>query len=238
MMMAKAQDRYANAVNKKRREESFKEGEKVWLDSTNLGLPTEVSAKWFARWIGPFPVKKILHPDVYVSDLQGVGKNWHPVYHVSMLKKCYRDDKQLHLWQEDPRPPKEYELWDGNVGKVTAIIDSQQIFRRGKQYKCLIHGYTPFEYEWINAANLPHAKLLIKEFEARKKLEATAAKTAKAKGKSKKTSTQPQTLIDDHDIDIDKDGHPRQPDLDVDSKVRLKVSRPKRRKKDHIHPKR
>ena len=35
-MMAKAQDRYASAVNKKRREITFKVGEKVWLDSKNF----------------------------------------------------------------------------------------------------------------------------------------------------------------------------------------------------------
>ena len=36
VMMAKAQDRYASAVNKKRREVTFQVGEKVWLDSKNL----------------------------------------------------------------------------------------------------------------------------------------------------------------------------------------------------------
>ena len=34
--MAKAQDSYASAVNKKRREITFKVGEKVWLDSKNF----------------------------------------------------------------------------------------------------------------------------------------------------------------------------------------------------------
>ena len=51
-------------------------GEKVWLDSRNLSIPTELSIKWSARWIGPFPVKKNFHPDVYVLDLgKQVGKS-------------------------------------------------------------------------------------------------------------------------------------------------------------------
>ena len=29
----------------------------------------DLSIKWSARWIGPFSVKKILHPDVYVLEL-------------------------------------------------------------------------------------------------------------------------------------------------------------------------
>lgn len=207
-MMAKAQDRYASAVNKKRREVTFQVGEKVWLDSRNLGIPTELSIKWSARWIGPFPVKKVLHPDVYVLDFdKRVGKSWHPVFHVSLLKKYHRDEKELHLWQEDPRPPPEYELWDGAVGKVTAILDSRQIHGRGKQYKCLMHGYSPYEYEWINGLNLPHARTLIKQFEARKVAEAKAAADAKINKPARKrttTSKRLPDLIDDNDIEGDE----------------------------------
>ena len=43
--LAKSQDCYANAVNKKPRDEKFGVGKKVWLDSRNLGLPMEVSTK-------------------------------------------------------------------------------------------------------------------------------------------------------------------------------------------------
>ena len=48
-MMAKAQDCYASAVNKKRQEVTFQVGEQVWLDSRNLEIPTELSMKWSAR---------------------------------------------------------------------------------------------------------------------------------------------------------------------------------------------
>jgi hypothetical protein len=43
-----------------------------------------------------------------------------------------------------------------------------------------MHGYSPYEYEWINGVNLPHAQILIKAFEARKVVEAQAASHAKA----------------------------------------------------------
>ena len=76
VMMAKAQDRYANVVNKKRWEMTFQVEDKVWLDSRNLGILTKLSIKWSARWIGPFPMKEILHPDMYVLDLgKRVGKS-------------------------------------------------------------------------------------------------------------------------------------------------------------------
>ena len=82
---------------------TFQVGENVWLDSKNLGVPTKLSIKWSAMWIRSFLVRKVLHPDVYVLDLgKRVDKSCHPVFHVSLLKKYYRDKKDLHLWQEDP----------------------------------------------------------------------------------------------------------------------------------------
>ena len=59
---------------------------------------------------------------------------------MSLLKKYHLDEKDLHLWQEDPRSPPEYEDWDGTVRKVTTIFDSRQIHGQGKQYKFLMHG--------------------------------------------------------------------------------------------------
>jgi hypothetical protein len=43
--------------------------------------------------------EEILHPDVYVLDLgKRVGKSWHPVFYMLLLKKYHRDEKDLHLW--------------------------------------------------------------------------------------------------------------------------------------------
>lgn len=71
-------------------------------------------------------MKKILHSNTYVLDFnKRVGKSWHLVFHVSLFKKYHRDENHLHLWQKDPRPPLEYELWDGTVGKIMAILDSR-----------------------------------------------------------------------------------------------------------------
>lgn len=52
------------------------------------------------------------------------------------------------------------------------ILDSWQVWGRGKQYKWLIHLYLTYEYEWINIANLSYTKQHIIEFEDRKALEA------------------------------------------------------------------
>jgi hypothetical protein len=92
------------------------------------------------------------------------------------------------------------------VGKITAIFHSRQIHEREKQYKCLMHGYSPYEYEWINGVSLPHARILIKVFEVRKVAEAQAATHAKANKPTRRrttTSKKLSLLIDDNDIEVD-----------------------------------
>ena len=145
-----------------------------------------------------------------------------------MLKKYYKDDKNLYLWQEDPHPPPEYELWDGTVGKILGILDSRQLSNRGKQYKCLLHGYSPFEYEWINISHLVHTKHLIKAFHAKQVADVKAAKLAtKAKGKTQ------GPLIDDIDIQEMSDEN-----VDEDQPILGKLKTNKHRKIAHIHRRR
>ena len=86
-----------------------------------------------------------------------------------------------------------------------------------------MHGYLPYEYERINDMNLPHARTLIKAFEARKVAEAQAATHAKAnKPAQRRTTTSKKLppLIEDNDIEVDdelitrRDDEPTDP-LDV-----------------------
>lgn len=114
---------------------------------------------------------------MYVLDIDTKGtKKWHPIFHPFLLNVYYWDDKNLHLWQEEPRPSPDYELWDDNVENSMAILDSRQVQRRNKHI-CLMDGYSSYEYKWINVTNLSLAKRLIEKFEDRKALEAKATKT-------------------------------------------------------------
>ena len=74
-------------------------------------------------------------------------KSWHPVVHVSLLKKYHQVKKNLNLWHEDLMPPSEYELWDGAVSKAMTMHDSRHIHGHRIQYKYLMHEYSPYEYE-------------------------------------------------------------------------------------------
>ena len=69
-----------------------------------------------------------------------------------------------------------------------------------------MHGYSPYEYEWINGVNLPHARTLIKAFEARKVAEAQCGAYAKANKPARRrttTSKKLPPLIEDNDIEVD-----------------------------------
>ena len=67
---------------------------------------------------------------MYVLDIdKWVGKNWYPALHVSLLKKYHHDEQMVaFVAKKNPKPPFEYEFWDGLVDKIIATQDSQQIY--------------------------------------------------------------------------------------------------------------
>lgn len=66
MMMAKVQDCYTKAVNKKQRDKTFQVEKKIKLDSRILGMPTDILIKWLAEWIGSFLMEKNTSPKRYL----------------------------------------------------------------------------------------------------------------------------------------------------------------------------
>lgn len=64
--------------------------------------------------------------------------------------------------------------------KIITSLDLQQIHGKDEQFKYLMRGFSPLEYEWINTANLLYIKSLIKVLEAR--ILSDAKTTTEAKG--------------------------------------------------------
>ena len=82
----KAQERMKRAVDKSRREETFKEDDEVVLWTRHLrNLDTHLPVKLRRRWVGPFTVTKVVSPVAYRLDLPQ-GWKIHPTFHVSNLK--------------------------------------------------------------------------------------------------------------------------------------------------------
>lgn len=111
--------------------------------------------------------------------------------------------------------------------KVSAILDSRKVFGRNKQYKCLLKGYSLFEFEWISENNLGHVKELIKEFEAHKSKEAKIASKSTSK---KKTSSLAPLAKDAKDLEE----IPEEDTILEPTTPKTKFKRNKRQKSNHI----
>ncbi|XP_077065610.1 uncharacterized protein LOC143718435 [Siphateles boraxobius] len=75
-------------------------GQKVWLSTKNIPLRS-VSNKLAPKFIGPFPVTKILSPVAVRLKLPPACRRIHPAFHVSKLKPVFHS----HLNPPAPVPP-------------------------------------------------------------------------------------------------------------------------------------
>lgn len=73
-------------ADRKRRDLTLTIGDLVYLNTRNLALPTGLSKKFAAKFIGPYPVVKCLSDVVYELDLPSELGKLHNVFHVSLLK--------------------------------------------------------------------------------------------------------------------------------------------------------
>lgn len=93
----------AKQANKHRRDQSYSVGDLVWLKASNLQLPSTLTRKLSARWVGPFPILHVISPTSYHLQLPA---SWtiHPVFHVSLLKPHYgppvQPEAPVHLTAE------------------------------------------------------------------------------------------------------------------------------------------
>uniref|UniRef100_A0A8C5MZR0 Gypsy retrotransposon integrase-like protein 1 n=1 Tax=Leptobrachium leishanense TaxID=445787 RepID=A0A8C5MZR0_9ANUR len=155
-----AQDNQKKYADRNRRPApQYTPGDKVLLSTAHLRLDCP-SKKLGPRFIGPFPVLKMVNPVAAHLTLPS-SYRIHPVFHVSLLKP----------WREnpfpgrhtDPAPPmsvsgeEEYE--------VSKILDSR--LRYGK-LEYLVHwkGYGPEDRSWIPDTDI-HAPAKVRAFHLR-----------------------------------------------------------------------
>ncbi len=83
-------------------------GQKVWLSTQNIPLRS-VCNKLAPKFIGPFPVTKIISPVTVRLKLPPAYRRIHPAFHVSKIKPVFRSP--LNPPTPVPPPPR---LVDGN----------------------------------------------------------------------------------------------------------------------------
>ena len=153
----KAQDRMRGQANKKRREVEFQVGDRVYLKLQPYrmkSLATRVNQKLSPRYYGPFEVLARVGKVAYKLQLPQESKI-HPVFHVSLLKKCITQQVQCQ-----PLPKGLTEGWELKLqpSEVLAVKESPQGI---KEVLIKWDGMPDFESTWELAEDI---KLSFPEF--------------------------------------------------------------------------
>lgn len=149
----------------------FKEGEEVWLETTNIKLMPD-HPKFKEKRTGPFKIVRKLSDWAYQLELPN---EWqiHPVFHASLLTRF--TSTAVHGPAFAKPPP---DLIDGQEEyEVHSILRHRtRSERKGRTHhkylEYLVHwkGYTRNEATWEKEDTLAHAKEAIEQYKKAKKL--------------------------------------------------------------------
>src|SRR5882724_11525457 len=134
-------------------------GDKVWLNGQNITM-TRLMKKLDHKWLGPYPVDKVISQSAYRLKLPSSFGQTHPVFSVTLLQP-YNADMITEQVQHDPPPPV---IHDGVEEYEVELILKSQILRGKLKY--LIHwkGYSIEEDEWGPSEDVKGARRLISKF--------------------------------------------------------------------------
>ena len=161
--LAKAQARQRTFADQHRKESEFQVGEKVWLSTANLRMPSGITRKFAHKRIGPYEILQKISPVAYKLKLPR-RLRIHPVFHIGLLAPQKVDPEHP---PEPVRPPPLEEFNEPNIYEVERILD--QTTQRGVTlYKVAWKGYNPEkEFTWEPKSNFlsEGAKRLLTDFQ-------------------------------------------------------------------------
>jgi hypothetical protein len=134
-------------------------GSKVWLEGTNLRLPSNLTPKLAPKRYRPFEVAAQISKVAYKLRLPPSWKI-HDIFHVSLLTP-YKETPQHGPNFLEPPP----DIVEGEPEWEVAKILQECSHSRGKKKQYLVRwkGYSPAHDEWVSAEDL-HAPELLAEF--------------------------------------------------------------------------
>uniref|UniRef100_A0A8C6K8C5 Integrase catalytic domain-containing protein n=1 Tax=Nothobranchius furzeri TaxID=105023 RepID=A0A8C6K8C5_NOTFU len=141
--LVRNQERFTSVANRRRSAApEYKVGDRVWLSSADLPLKGG-ARKMQPRFIGPFPITKVINPVAVRLELPRALRV-HPVFHVSKLKP-----EKLCPLQTPPAVPPAPRIVDGGpVYSVNKLLASRRV-GRGVQYLVDWVGYGPADRQWV-----------------------------------------------------------------------------------------
>ena len=164
-----AQQRQKQYADQSRREETYEQGEQVLLSTANLNNEQR-APKLLPRFIGPFPITRVVSPVAYELQLPPAYSRVHPVFHVSKLRKWHSSDPNEFPVRPDPVPRPLPELLDSGeqAWEVERVVGKRTRRVRGRnrtEYCVLWKGFPEWEKTWEPSSNLRMAPEAVARFE-------------------------------------------------------------------------
>ena len=144
-------DRVKSAADRRRRPApAYQPGQKVWLSAKHLHLKV-LSPKLAPRFVGPFPIAKVISPAAIRLHLPR-SLRVHPTFHVSQVKPTKDSSMVPH-----PKPPPPLEATNGTLQSPETAVRNRG---RYKQFLVDWEGYGPEEREWVPQRNIDNPSLI------------------------------------------------------------------------------
>ena len=150
-------------------------GELVWLRTTNLKIQHGGSHKLYPRYVGPFPISRIINRSAVKLDLPSVMKV-HPVFHISLLRKHVARAEDGSEGRVLPPPPPPIIIDDDEHFEVETILQSRdkvvssrmtphgRVRRTQRQYLVKWLGYGHEHNQWKDEADLDSCRERLEDF--------------------------------------------------------------------------